>query len=57
MRAAISDLRRRADQARRLAIASTSNDTRDHLLTAARNYERQAADLEKALTEDPRSFC
>lgn len=49
MRAAINDLRRRADQARKLAANSAAYDTRDELLLAARDYDRQAAELEKAL--------
>lgn len=49
MKAAINDLRRRADQARRLANGASNNDNRETLLTAARDYERQAGDLEKAL--------
>jgi hypothetical protein len=49
MRAAINDLRRRADLARRLAKGVTSNDSRDNLIMAAREYERQAAELERAL--------
>lgn len=53
MRAALRDLQRRADNARRLARGASSDDIRDNLLEAARDYERQVRDLEKAL-ERPR---
>jgi hypothetical protein len=46
MRAAINDLKRRADMARRLASGAASNDARETLITAAREYDRQAAALE-----------
>lgn len=49
MKAAINDLRRRADQARKLAASATSNDIRDAMIAAARQYMQQAAELEKAL--------
>jgi hypothetical protein len=52
MRAAINDLRRRADLARRLAKGVTSDDARENLITAAREYDRQAAALEMALGEN-----
>ncbi len=49
MIAAVNDLRRRADQARKLAAAATSNDIRDAMTAAARQYMQQAAELEMAL--------
>jgi hypothetical protein len=52
MRAAINDLKRRAKQAQRLASGVASNDARENLITAAREYDRQAAALEKALGEE-----
>lgn len=51
MKAAIIDLRRRADQARRLAKSATSHDSRENMTTAAREYDRQAAELETALSK------
>jgi predicted nucleic acid-binding Zn-ribbon protein len=52
MKATINNLRRRADKARRLASGVSSNDSRETLLTAARDYGRQARDLEKALDKN-----
>lgn len=49
MRAAINDLKRRAEQARRLANGVTSCDNRDNLLASAREYDRQVKALEQAL--------
>ena len=49
MKAAINDLRRRADQACKLAASATSNDIRDAMTAAARQYMQQAAELERAL--------
>jgi len=49
VKAAINDLRRRADQACKLAASATSNDIRDAMTAAARQYMQQAAELERAL--------